>query len=50
MSEFCSKRISTFEEKTSPLVAKYGDKVKTINVERSKEDVFADVEKIMAAM
>jgi len=44
------KRLATFEEKTKPLIAKYGDKVKTINVERSKDDVFADVLKVIEAV
>ena len=42
--------MATFEEKTKPLIAKYGDKVKTINVERSKDDVFADVLKVIEAV
>ena len=44
------KRLASFEEKTKPVVAKYGDRVKTINVERSKEDIFADVLKVIEAI
>merc|ERR1712066_490554 len=34
------KRLASFEEKTRPVIAKYGDKVKTINVERTKDEIF----------
>ena len=44
------KRLASFEAKTRPLIAKYGDKVKVINVERSKEDIFADVLKVIEAI
>merc|ERR1712039_175387 len=44
------KRLASFEEKTKPVIAKYGDKVKTINVERSKDDIFADVLKVIEAI
>ena len=42
--------MASFEEKTKPMNAKYGDKVKTINIERSKEDIFADVLKVIEAI
>ena len=44
------KRLASFEAKTRPLIAKYGDKVKVINVERNKEDIFADVLKVIEAI
>jgi len=44
------KRLASFEAKTRPLIAKYGDKVRVINVERNKEDIFADVLKVIEAI
>jgi adenylate kinase len=45
-----NKRIATFNTNTLPVIEKYGDKIKRINVERTKEEIFADVEKIFSAM
>merc|ERR1712018_170440 len=44
------KRLASFEGKTRPVIAKYGDKVKTINVERTKDEIFADVLKVIEAI
>lgn len=48
--ESVAKRLENFESKTLPVIQKYGDKVKTINCDRPKEEVSADVQKIMEAI
>ncbi len=35
---------------TLPVLDSYGDKVKRINAERGKDDIFADVQKTMEAL
>ena len=46
--EAIKKRVQNYLEKTKPLAAKFNAKV--INAERSADDIFADVQKIMDAM
>ena len=45
--ESIANRIASFASKTLPLIEKYGGKVAKINAERSKEEVFADIQKVM---
>ena len=40
------KRIETYNAKTLPIVEKYAGKVKKINAERPKEEIFEDIKKI----
>ena len=35
--------MASFEEKTMPMIAKYGDKVKIINAERNKDEICTDI-------
>eukprot|EP00094_Tigriopus_californicus_P005772 TCALIF_05563-PA protein Name:"Similar to ak1 Adenylate kinase isoenzyme 1 (Cyprinus carpio)" AED:0.08 eAED:0.08 QI:317/0.5/0.66/1/1/1/3/901/220 len=44
------KRLHNFYTKTVPVVEHYGDLVKRINAERPKEEVFADVQKVMESL
>lgn len=44
------KRLQNFYTKTVPVVEHYGDLVKRINAERPKEEVFADVQKVMESL
>ena len=39
--------MASFEEKTMPMIAEYADKVKTINADRSKEEICADILKVI---
>ena len=48
--ESVDKRVANFHAKTMPVVNKYGEKVKIINVERTKEDIFNDIKSIMDAL
>ncbi len=41
------KRIETFDSKTRPVLDKYSDRVRKVNIERSKDEIFADLVKIM---
>ena len=41
------KRLASFEEKTKPVMAKYSDKVKTINAERNKDEIFVDILRVI---
>ena len=43
-----AKRVANFNAKTRPIVAKYNAKI--VNAERSAVDIFADVEKLFAAL
>ena len=40
------KRIATYNANTKPVIAKYG--AKSINAERTPDEIFADVEKLFA--
>jgi adenylate kinase len=43
--ETIKKRLQTFEEQTKPVVAEWGNRVRTINAMRSADEIFKDVQK-----
>jgi len=49
-TEAVEKRIESFNKETLPVVEAYKAKVKTVNAERSKEEIFADVQKIVESL
>jgi len=47
-AESIIKRIASYNEKTRPLAQKY--KAKVVNAERTADEIFADVQKVMESL
>ena len=45
-----AKRVEGFTKDTIPVVEAFGAKVKKVNAERPKEEIFADVQKIVEGL
>ena len=45
-----AKRLDNFTANTIPVTEAYKDKVRKVNAERTKEEIFADVQKIMESL
>ena len=45
-----AKRIANYDEKTLPILEKYSAKVKKVDAERSKEEIFEDIKAIFDSL